>query len=143
MRTCTILAILLAGGALAADEKQKDKDKPTVKELPTKDLKLTHPKDGKPTEPTTVKSAEELAKNPVVGGSAEELKKQIDFDKQKLLVFAWSGSGEDIVTASIGADSKGTPLAYVEYLRGKTDDFRQHVRLFVVSKDLKVVTDGK
>src|SRR5438045_2034971 len=101
MRACAIVAALFASCVVGAadDKKEKDKDKPAVKEIPTKDLKLTFPKTGKATEPTTVKTAEELAKNPVVGAAADDIKKQIDFEKQKLLVFAWSGSGQDIVTA--------------------------------------------
>ncbi len=141
MRTCAIVAALFAGSVLLAAEDKKD-DKPTVKEIPTKDLKITPPKTGKVTEPTTITSAEDLAKNPIVGGAADDIKKQIDFDKQKLVVFAWSGSGGDSVTASIGADSDKKSIVYVEYIRGKTRDLRQHVHLFAAPKDLKVVVDG-
>lgn len=145
MRACAILAVLLAGAALAADEKDKDKDKDklVVKEIPSKDLKLTHPKAGKPREPATVASAEELEKNEVVGKAADEVKKHIDFAKQKLVVFAWSGSDRDILTYSIGVGSDARPFVYVEYLPGKTTDAKQHARLLVVPKDLKVVIDGK
>lgn len=140
MRACAVLIAAFVGlPALAADEK----DKPVVTEIATKDLKVAPAKGGKPKEPVTVTSAEELAKNPVVGGAAEELKKSVNFDKQKLLVFAWAGSGQDVVTASIGADSDKKPIVYVEYLPGRTRDLRQHVRLFAVPKDLKVVVDGK
>lgn len=143
MRTCTALAVLLVAVASVAGQKDKDKDKPTVKEIPAKDLKVTHPKAGKVSEPAEVKSAEELAKNEVVGKSADEIRKHVDFDKQKLVVFAWSGSGGDVLTASIGADSAGKSIVYVEYRAGRTDDLRRHVRLFAVPKDLKVVVDGK
>ena len=61
--------------------------------------------------------------------------------RKKLLVFAWAGSGQDKVTASIGADSNKKPIVYVEYIRGLTRDLRQHVRLFAVPKDLPVEVD--
>ena len=143
MRACAMLAAFVAGSlAVAADDKEKqDKDKPTVKEIATKDLKLTHPKMGKATEPATIKTAEELKKNAVAGAAAEEIAKQVDFEKQSLLVFAWAGSGQDKITASIGADSDKKSIVYVEYLPGKTRDLRQHVRLFAVPKDLKVVVE--
>jgi hypothetical protein len=141
MRLAVLFVALSAGPALLAQEKGKDKDKPAVKEIATKDLKVTFPKAGKATEPTEVKTAEELAKNPVVGASAEEINKHIDFEKQKLVVFAWGGSGGDRVTASVGAGSDGKPLVFAEYLRGKTRDLRQHVKLYAVPKDLKVVVE--
>ncbi|HSQ57471.1 MAG TPA: hypothetical protein VLM40_17245 [Gemmata sp.] len=134
MRASAILAAILAASLAAAD----DKDKPTVKEIPTKGLKITFPKMGKATEPTKIKSLEELKKNAVVGAAAEEIAKQIDFEKQDLLVFAWSGSGQDKITASIGASSDGKPIVYAEYLPGKTRDLRKHVRLFAATKGLKV-----
>ena len=139
MRACAVLAAFAVGSLAVADE--KDKDKPAVKEIATKGLKVAFPKMGKATEPATVKTAEELKKNPVVGAASEEISKQIDFEMQSLLVFAWAGSGRDIITASIGADSDKKSIVYVEYIRGKTFDLREHVRLFAVPKDLKVVVE--
>ena len=139
MRACAILAALCVGPALLTADEKKDA-KPTVKEIPTKDLKLTIPEKGKPTEPTTITSAGDLAKNEVVGKAADDIKEQIDFNKQKLLVFAWHGSGQDRMTASIGAEGKDL-IVFVEFLPGKTKDFRPHTRLFAVPKDLKVVVD--
>jgi hypothetical protein len=139
MRLVALLVACFTGPALLAQD--KDKDKPTVKEIATKDLKITFPKMGKATEPTAIASADDLAKNAVVGTAAEEIKKQIDFEKQKLLVFAWSGSGGDRITASIGADSDGKSIVFAEYLPGKTRDLRQHVKLYAVPKDLKVVVE--
>ncbi|HVL13334.1 MAG TPA: hypothetical protein VM529_12275 [Gemmata sp.] len=129
MRACAVLAAFVVGSlAVADDKKDKEKDKPAVKEIATKALKLTPAKMGKATDPTTIKTAEEIAR-------------QIDFEKQSLLVFAWAGSGRDNITASIGADSDKKSIVYVEYIRGKTRDLRQHVRLFAVPKDLKVVVE--
>jgi hypothetical protein len=122
--------VLFVGAFVPAD------DKPAVKEIPTKDLKITFPKGGKATEPTEINSAEDLAKAPALGGAADEIKKQVDFAKEKLVFFAWGGSGGDKVTAD--EKTAGT----FNYMRGLTRDFRQHTKLFVVPKDaaVKVVT---
>jgi hypothetical protein len=140
MRTCAIVAAFFAGSTLLAANDKKD-EKPTVKEISTKDLKLNLTRGGKATEPTMIATAEELAKNPILKDADDDIKKQIDFDKQKLVLFAWSGSGGDKVTASIGADSNKMSIVYVEYIRGSTRDLRMHVRLYVVPKDLKVEVD--
>ena len=142
MRACAILAAMFTCSVMLAEDKKDEKKdvKPAVKEIATKDLKLKFPEKGKATEPTTIKSEEELAKDPVVGSAADALKKQIDFEKQNLLVFAWAGSGGDKLTASIGAEDKKS-IVYVEYIRGLTRDLRQHIHLFAVPKDLKVVVE--
>ncbi len=134
-----VLLVLSVAPVTPAD----DKDKPTVKEIPTKDLKLAFPdKSGRATEPAVVTSADDLAKNPVVRDAADDLKKLVNFEKEKLLVFAWQGSGQDKVTLSIGSEG-GQSIVYGEYIRGFTRDLRRHIRLFVVPKDLKVVMDVK
>jgi hypothetical protein len=133
MRACAILAALFAATLVVA----QDKDKPAVREIPTKDLKLTFPQKGKATEPAVVTSADDLAKNEVVGRAADEIKKQIDFGKEKLVVFAWGGSGQDKISGEVKtADKKAT--AVFTYTRGLTRDFRQHIHLFVVPKDAEV-----
>lgn len=136
MRLCATLVFLLAGFAAAAQDKEKDKS--AVREIPTKDLKVKFPeKPGKATEPAAVTSVEELGKNPVVGGAADEIKKQVNFDKEKLLVFAWAGSGQDAVAVTAAEKDKKTVLT-VTYTPGRTRDLRQHVKLFVVPKDAEV-----
>jgi hypothetical protein len=124
------VAVLVVGALAAAD------DKPAVKEIPTKDLKITFPKGGKASEPSEIKSAEDLAKSAALKDAADEIKKQVDFAKQKLVFFAWGGSGGDKVTA----DEK--TVGTFRYTGGLTRDFRQHTKLFVVPKDaeVKVVT---
>jgi hypothetical protein len=132
MRACAILAALFAAPlALAADEK------PAIKEIPTKDLKLAFPERGKATEPATITSAEDLAKNAVVKGAADEIKKQVDFSKEKLVVFAWGGSGRDRLTPVLRAEDKKATAVF-SYAPGLTRDFRMHTHLYVVPKDAEV-----
>jgi hypothetical protein len=136
MRACAILAVLFVGSlAAAADEK------PAVKELSAKDLKLNFPRGGKATAPATVASAEDLAKNDVVKDAADDIKKQVDFAKEKLVVFAWGGSGQDKLAADLKtADKKTTAL--FSYTRGLTRDFRMHTHLYVVPKDAEVKVEA-
>ena len=133
MRVAMCAAAILFATTLAAAD-----DKAAVKEIPTKDLKIGFPKGGRPNMPTEVKSAEDLAKNESLKGAADEIKKQVNFDKEKLVFFAWGGSGGDKITA----DEK-TPGTFV-LKRGLTRDFRMHVMLFAVPKDAEVkVVAGK
>ena len=132
MRACAILAVLLVGSlAAAADEK------PAIKELSTKDLKLNFPQRGKATEPTTITSAEDLAKHHVIKDAADDIKKQVDFAKEKLVVFAWGGSGQDKITPELKTADKKTTAVF-SYTVGRTRDFRVHTHLYVVPKDAEV-----
>jgi hypothetical protein len=126
-------AVLVAVVVLAAPA--IGEDKPAIKEIATKDLKLVIPETGKVTQPAEIKTAEELAKSPVVGKEADTVKKQIDFSKEKLVVFAWSGSGGDRVAGGLNKDGK---TAEFTYTGGLTFDLRQHSRLYVVPKDATV-----
>jgi hypothetical protein len=87
---------------------------------------------GKATEPTAIKSADDLAKSPALKDSADAIKKEVDFDTQKLVFFAWSGSGGDKIAPD--AKTAGT----FTYTAGLTRDLRPHVHLFVVPKDAEV-----
>ena len=133
LHSCAIVSAFFVGSlALAAD------DKPAVKEIPTKDLKVKFPeKGGKATEPTIYTAAEDVAKSPVVGGAVEEIKKQVNFDKEKLVVFACGGSGGDKLATDITVADKKTTAVFT-LTRGLTRDFRQHTHLFVVQKDAEV-----
>jgi hypothetical protein len=133
MRAGAMLAMLVVGSVAGA----ADKPVPLVP-LDLKDVATVQPKDGDVTKPTEIKSAEELAKSPLFGaGAADKLKKHVDFAKEKLVVFTWSGSGRDSVAgATLTADKKLT--AQFLYTPGITRDLRQHFKAFVVPKDAEV-----
>ncbi len=118
--------MFLAAPALA-DEKS------AVKEIPAKELKIAFNNDSKVTDPTEIKSVDDLAKSPALEGAADEVKKAVDFEKQKLVLFMWSGSGGDRLAANLK-----TSTATFTLTRGKTFDLRQHTHLFVVPKDAEV-----
>ena len=137
MRACAILA-MFALGSVVADEKPQP-----LKPLDLKDIPTVQPKEGGVTKPTEIKSAEELAKSPLFGaGAADKLKKHVDFAKEKLVVLAWSGSGQDSVAGTSQTKDKTTTVQFL-HAPGKTRDLRQHFMVFVVPKDAEVKAEKK
>ena len=135
LSTCTLAFALFVPVVATAD------DAPKVRPIDTAKLKLAPQRQGKATEPAVLASADDLAKSPVVGKAADELAEVVDFDKEKLVVFAWAGSGQDKVTTEGVKDE----TASFTYTRGLTRDLRQHVQLFAVPKAVEKieVTPGR
>ncbi|VTT97690.1 unnamed protein product [Gemmataceae bacterium] len=127
MRTCAILALSLFAAAARAE------DKPVVREIPTADLKVTFPEQGKAGVPTVIETADDLAKSPVLKDAAEAVAKLVDFKTEKLVLFAWAGSGQDKLALTAKEVDKKTVLV-TEYAPGRTRDLRQHVKLYAVPK---------
>ncbi len=101
------------------------------------DLKRVEPggKFGKATEPTVIASAEDLDKSPILVGDKvrETIKKQVDFAKEKLVLFYWGGSGGDKLSAALKDKAATFTLT-----PGLTRDLRPHIHLFAVPKDAEV-----
>ncbi len=108
-----------------------------VKALVTKDVKFDFTKGGNMPKPVEIKSADELAKAAMFADDAGRaaIKKQVDFSKQKLVVFVWSGSGGDKLSGAMTRDGKS---AVFTYTAGVTDDLKRHAHVFAVHKDAKV-----
>ena len=60
---------------------------------------------------------------------------KVDFEKQHVLVFAWSGSGQDKLTYMV-AESYPEQISF-KLTRGRTKDLRQHVRVFAIRSNVK------
>ena len=103
-----------------------------VRELDTKTLKIDFAK-GRITAPKVITTAEELDK---AIPDAEAIKKQVDFGKEKLVLFAWGGSGGDRL--SVKLDTEGKVSAVLTYRLGLTRDFRRHVHLYAIPKGAEV-----
>jgi hypothetical protein len=55
--------------------------------------------------------------------------KQVDFDKEYLLLFQWSGSGQDKLLTNI----EDGPVVAFRLVPGVTKDRKSHIRLYAVS----------
>jgi len=98
-----------------------------LRELDAKGAKIELIKGGA-TKPLVITNADEFDK--AIPG-ADAIKKQIDFGRDKMLLFAWGGSGGDKLSAKMSEDGK---TATFTYSPGLTRDFRRHVHLFAVPK---------
>jgi hypothetical protein len=116
-----------------ADEPAKDA-KQAVKEIDLKGLKRAPAEGGDVKKPTVITSAEELAKAFPEEELQGRIKKEVDFDKQRLLFFAWAGSGGDKLDFKVEDGKKG-PEAVFTYRTGLTRDLRGHFHLYVLPKD--------
>jgi hypothetical protein len=65
----------------------------------------------------------------------EKLIKQVDFDRQLILVFAWNGSGQDRLQVTV-LESSPQPLRF-NYYPGKTRDLRPHTYIYAVRSDVR------
>jgi hypothetical protein len=59
------------------------------------------------------------------------LSREVDFSRQLLLLFAWRGSGQDRLEATLDAGA-----ARFTYSPGRTRDLREHHQVFVLGADL-------
>lgn len=114
----------------------------TVKDIPTKDLKITFPeKPGGPSKPEIITSAAELAQHAPLKAAGDGIKKQVDFDKEKLVFVAWFGSSGDQFSMDVRFSDDKLILAF-QVRPGLRADRYKHTRLFVVAKHIGVETGG-
>ena len=83
-----------------AEPKKEDpkKEEAGVREIDLKDVKLKENENGKASAPTVIKTEDDLKK--AVGDDAAKAMK-IDFKKEYLALFQWSGSGGDKLTHEV------------------------------------------
>jgi hypothetical protein len=127
MRILLLMAAvcLLVTPAWTADEK-----KDAVRELTLKGVKGSEK--GTIDKPTVIASADDLAKAMLGDDATATIKKEVNFDKEQVLLFAWAGSGGDKLTALAGKDE-----VTFQYAPGRTKDLRQHFHAFVIPKNMK------
>jgi hypothetical protein len=134
MTRCLALALTLlaiAGLTLRADDK-KDSD---VKEVDLKGLKRDIPALGFD-KPTVITSEDQLKKAFPEEDTQARLKKEIDFAKQQVLFFAWSGSGQDSLTFEVAKGSSADEVVF-KFVGGRTKDLKGHFHAYVLPKDMK------
>jgi hypothetical protein len=137
-RQFCFVAIALAFGSLltAAAQDQEQGKKGTIRETKVDGLKLP------PVAPTAawnkpVKIANdmELIKHIPDQVAQDKIKTQVNFKKEYLLYFRWTGSGTDKLSYQVVADKDKKPVVRFAYMAGFTDDVRHHARLFAIDKD--------
>ena len=133
MRTAMLTAALFLAAPLSAD------DGPAVRALDLKGVRVVSVEDFGEPKAVEVKTDEDLAKSTMFtdADGRDAIKKQLDFTKEKLVVFAWSGSGGDKLTPELKTADKKT-VAVFAYAAGKTFDLRRHALVFAVPKDAAV-----
>jgi hypothetical protein len=82
--------------------------------------------------PTEIKTAAELEKAFSKKENVDSIKKEVDFEKQQLLFFSWSGRMDDKIAATSDKDEITFTLT-----KGKTGNNRSQQQMFVVPKDAK------
>jgi hypothetical protein len=137
MRT-RLIALVICGLTISAgvfaDEKATDEKKDAVvKVLDAKGVPRVLER-GDVNKPAAITTAEELTKA-IPGEEVQaRLKKEVDFTKQQVLFFAWSGSGGDELTYTVEKGEKGAEVIF-QYQRGLQKNLAPHVRLFAIPKD--------
>ncbi len=63
------------------------------------------------------------------------LRKRVDFEKQKMLLFRWNGSGKDSLTVRPAGKDQAKPKLFFDYAPGLTRDARFHAKMFLMPKD--------
>jgi len=130
-----LLALAVCGLMLpltaAAEKPKEEKKDAAIREIDTKGLKLPISRDGNVNKPTTITSPEELAKAVPDEEAQAKIKKEVDFAKQQLLLFSWSGSGGDKLSF---ATVEGKNEVMFAFKKGLTLDLRAHAHLFVLPK---------
>jgi oxalate decarboxylase/phosphoglucose isomerase-like protein (cupin superfamily) len=127
-----VAAVFTLVALAPADEK---KASPAITNLANDKADKIDTEGGKPTEPKVVSSEEDLKKAIPDDDTRKRVGKLVDFKEQKLLVFAWKGSGGDKLAYTV-AESYPEQITFT-VTAGKTDDLRSHVHLFAVRKNVK------
>jgi hypothetical protein len=86
------------------------------------------------TKPIVLRSEKEAAEHFTKDGLAK-LTKQVDFQQQFVLLFAWRGSGQDRLQYAV-AESYPEQV-FFKYKPGRTRDLRPHVYLYALRSNVK------
>jgi hypothetical protein len=119
-----LFALLLIAPVLVADDTEPKDRKVVAREIKVKGLPSAR---GALGDPTRITSKEELEKVVADKAARAEILKQVDLRKEFLVLFGWSGSGQDKLELKMDKDK-----AMFTYTRGRTRDLRMHAKLFAL-----------
>ena len=138
--SCLFLAVAaLALSVASADEANKDGKDGLVREIDLAGFTRSSTS-GVATKPTKITSAEELAKAiPDTDNEwRDRIAKQVDFEKEELLFFAWTGSATDSLSVKVEVTKHG-PVAVFSFKPGLGED-KPHprFRLYAIARNWRV-----
>jgi hypothetical protein len=137
---CWFLAIAALALAVASAEETNKKDKDAVvREIDLQGFTRARTR-GVASKPTRITNAEELAK--AFPDTDEEwldrIAKQVDFEKDELLFFAWTSSSGGGPSFKVEETRKG-PVVVFSYEQSRGDDRpRPRFRLYAIAKNWRV-----
>jgi hypothetical protein len=125
-------------GSSKGDPAEKE-PKPDPKVAPIKELPKLAPKDSvfkgpRPGQPLVIRSEKEASEY-FPEEELAKLKKQVNFAQQIVLLFAWSGSGQDNLTFAV-AESYPEQVSFT-YQAGRTRDLRMHARVYALRSNVR------
>ncbi|MFP6618874.1 MAG: hypothetical protein VB877_05980 [Pirellulaceae bacterium] len=97
---------------------------------------------GSANKPTVIKEKAGVTKSFSDKATQEKVLKEVNFEKEILLVFRWAGSGQDRIAATGKKTDKGIEVVF-GYSRGLTRDLRRHFKVYAVAKDAKWKVENK
>jgi hypothetical protein len=137
---CRFLAVVALALSVASAEEPNQKGKDAVvREVDLQGFTRTRTR-GVASKPTRITNAEELA---VAFPDADEgwldrIAKRVDFAKDELLFFAWTGSSTDGLSFKVEETKRG-PVVVFNYKRGRGEDMPSaQFRLYAVAKNWRV-----
>jgi hypothetical protein len=137
---CCFLALAALALSVASAEETNKKDRDAVvREIDLKGFTRAVTR-GVASKPTKITDAEELAK--AFPGTDQEwldrIARQVDFEKEELLFFAWTGSSTDRLFFKVEQTKTG-PVVVFSYEQGNGEDMpRPRFRMYAVSKNCRI-----
>ncbi|MFO0841720.1 MAG: hypothetical protein U0797_04865 [Gemmataceae bacterium] len=129
-----MLVIALGLCAAFPYTEQKDDAVPKAREVDVKDLKIVVKEDAKP-KPVKITSKKELEEAVEDGEAREKIGKQVDFAREYLVLFRWSGSGGDKLSFQVKKAEGGEDAVFL-LQPGLTRDLRPHVKLYAIANNV-------
>jgi hypothetical protein len=102
-----------------------------LKDLRAKDVVFTDASERKPLVMNSPKDGAKYFDRETLAA----ISKSVDFEKQFVLIFAWEGSGQDVLDFLV-LESFPEQIRF-SYKQGMTKDLRQHVKVFVLRSNVK------
>ena len=123
-----LLPVLFVLPVLAAAEPEPKAKSPQPRAIKVDGLPSDEAAFGKPTRIASKKDLEKAIPDKDV---RQKVARQVDFKKEYLLLFRWSGSGADRLSVTVDRGKKGD-IARFFYKAGRTRDLRRHAALFAL-----------